>query len=120
MDLPRVRGACCLDGVDPELVSDVFQPLQGFFIGLVVASHAFLGFVSSDRTKKKLTRSMLRHAAAVSCPFKVQQEKERQGGGTLMCPPDSHSHLIRPLEEQRWCKLRRRYLFSCTDPFQLF
>lgn len=52
MDLPRVRGACCLDGVDPELVSDVFQPLQGFFIGLVVASHAFLGFVSSDRTKK--------------------------------------------------------------------
>lgn len=38
-NLPWVRGACCLDGVDPELVSDVLQSLQSLFIGFVVASH---------------------------------------------------------------------------------
>lgn len=38
---PGVGGACRLDGVDPELVSDVFQPLQGLLVGFVVACHGF-------------------------------------------------------------------------------
>lgn len=37
--LPRVRGTCCFDGVDPELVGDISQSLQGFLIGFVVVSH---------------------------------------------------------------------------------
>lgn len=38
-NLPRVGGARSFDGVDPELVGYVFQPLQSFFVGFVVASH---------------------------------------------------------------------------------
>lgn len=38
--LPGVRSARRFDGVDPELVRGVFQPLQGLFVGFVVASHA--------------------------------------------------------------------------------
>lgn len=40
-DSPRVGGACRLDGVDPELVGEVLQALQGFLVGFVVVSHAF-------------------------------------------------------------------------------
>lgn len=37
--LPGIRGAGCFDGVDPQLVSDVFQSLQSLLVGFVVASH---------------------------------------------------------------------------------
>lgn len=39
--LPGVGGARRLDGVDPELVGDVFQPLQSLLVGFVVARHGF-------------------------------------------------------------------------------
>lgn len=39
--LPRVGGTCCFDGVDPELVGDISQSLQGFLVGFMVAGHIF-------------------------------------------------------------------------------
>lgn len=52
--LPRVGGTCCFDGVDPELVGDIFQPLQGFLIGLVVVVHIFLdGFETASNRRDK-------------------------------------------------------------------
>lgn len=52
--LPRVRGACSVDGVDPQLVGDVSQPLQGFLVGFVVARHGFWSLSSQSFTLEKL------------------------------------------------------------------
>ncbi len=37
--LPWVTGSCCFDGMDSELVSDVFKLLNGFGVGSVIRSH---------------------------------------------------------------------------------
>lgn len=50
--LPRVGGTCCFDGVDPELVGDISQSLQGFLIGFVVVGHVFLdGFETASNRR---------------------------------------------------------------------
>lgn len=82
-DLPRVWGACCLNGVDPELVGEVFETLQGFLVGFVVAAHACLVFGDLCRLKKWIfvwrllpgvASGTLRHAVA-SYRLKVQPRR---------------------------------------------
>lgn len=90
--LPGVRGACSIDGVDPQLVGDVSQPLQGFLVGFVVARHGFWSLSSQSFTLEKLIQVVwvtqllrgvgwesLRHAVA-DCPVQVQPRRRRSDG----------------------------------------
>lgn len=69
--------------MDPELVGEVFETLQGFLVGFVVAAHACLVLGDLCRLKKLILVSRLlpgvvsgtlRHAVA-SCRIKVQPRR---------------------------------------------
>lgn len=112
-NLPWVRGACCLDGVDPELVSDVLQSLQSLFIGFVVASHGLRTYGrllqvvvvvnSVRRLLPGVVVSTLGHWAA-SCPVLSAGEEGQTSHRTGFVSSNSHAHQIKPLEGEWWFK----------------
>lgn len=85
--LPRVGGTCCFDGVDPELVGDIFQPLQGFLIGLVVVVHIFLdGFETASNRRDKYRKfcwflKVSRSWRCFQTPADLPEEEELARGG---------------------------------------
>lgn len=93
-DLPRVRGARSFDGVDPELVSNILQPLQGLLVGFVVAAHGFwlVARAAYAREGECLGRFPVSKTRCCATPLLAASTTEEEGHLWLLQqprPPDA-------------------------------